>query len=70
MIDHMPCDEIKKRLHKFNLTDDWSVFNDVPDEQAIDVMYPHVLTFDSALTTEENSVRRKEVLNELFGPLK
>lgn len=37
--------EIQDRLDKFNETNDWSVFHDVPPEQEICVMYPHRFTF-------------------------
>jgi hypothetical protein len=35
--------EIMDRLIRFNETNDWSVFNDVPPEQHVSIMYPHML---------------------------
>jgi hypothetical protein len=63
-------EEINRRLHKFNLTNDWTVFDDVPAAQHVDVLYPHVMVFrESNESTEAHELRRKEVLNKLFGPL-
>lgn len=56
--------QIKERLHRFNLTNDWSVFDDVPSDQHVSVMYPHVIHMPG--TTDE---QRKAKLVELFGPL-
>lgn len=39
----LTAEEIKARLDKFNENYDWTVFNDVPPIQQIDVMYPHYL---------------------------
>lgn len=33
--------EIQQRLDFFNKTNDWSVFDDVPDIQQVNIMYPH-----------------------------
>lgn len=33
-------EEIEQRLDKFNETEDWSVFHDVPQIQQVSVMYP------------------------------
>lgn len=63
-------EEINRRLHKFNLTNDWTVFDDVPAVQHVDVLYPHVMVFrEPNVSVEEHGLRRKEVLNKLFGPL-
>jgi hypothetical protein len=32
--------QIQERLDRFNATNDWSIFNDVPKWQQVDVMYP------------------------------
>lgn len=56
-------EEINKRLHMFNLTNNWSVFDDVPESQFVDVMYPTVLRF--GLSDDAY----KQQLNKLFGPL-
>lgn len=37
--------EIADRLKRFNETNDWSVFDDVPESQQVNVMYPHVIDF-------------------------
>ena len=55
--------EIRDRLHRFNLTNDWSVFDDVPRSQQVSVMYPHVIR------SNETDEEYKERLNEIFGPL-
>lgn len=55
--------EIKQRLRAFNETYDWSVFDDVPVEQHVYIMYPHLMTFGK---TQE---QRKEILDSMFGPL-
>lgn len=39
---HLTAKEILGRLIKFNETNDWSVFDDVPAEQHVSVMYPHM----------------------------
>lgn len=55
---------IKQKLHYFNLTNDWSIFWDVPEVQHVSIMYPSVTrAFGS---TEE---QYRESLVELFGPL-
>lgn len=56
--------EIKQRLHAFNLTNDWSVFDDVPAVQAVSVMYPSVIR-----RLGDTDEQYKEMLNEMFGPL-
>ena len=62
--------EINDHLHRFNLTNDWSVFDDVPPEQQVDVMYPTVIVIPIANEPPEaTALRRKEILNQLFGPL-
>lgn len=64
--------EINQRLHKFNLTGDWSVFYDVPPLQQVCVMYPHVsraLVEVDGKWTMENDELYKARLNEMFGPL-
>lgn len=62
--------EINLRLHQFNLTNDWSVFDDVPPEQQVDVMYPTVFVFPLVNETPEaTAFRRKEALNQLFGKM-
>lgn len=45
-------EQINERLKKFNETNDWSVFDDVPREQHVDVMYPHSFNF-SILSKEK-----------------
>jgi hypothetical protein len=63
--------DIRDRLHRFNLTYDFSVFDDVPEEQSISVMYPEVFfARDPAHTAEEHACARKQFLNQLFGELK
>lgn len=41
--------EIQHRLDLFNQTNDWSVFNDVPEDQHVSVMYPHTINADKIL---------------------
>lgn len=48
-------EQIKERIEKFNETNDWSVFDDVPPEQHYAVMYPYSikrLTFNTDLTQQ------------------
>ncbi len=42
-------EEIKARLAQFNKTNDWSVFDDVPPIQHVEVMYPHIIDADKIL---------------------
>lgn len=66
----MQLSEIKNRLHRFNLSNDWSVFNDVPVEQQHQVLYPHVLLMRQPDEADDvYAQRRKQQLNDLFGPL-
>lgn len=60
----MTLQEIKERLHRFNLTNDWSLISDVPPEDAIFVMYPSVMRMPGSSDAEY-----KKTLVELFGPL-
>jgi hypothetical protein len=55
--------EIKQRLHYYNLTKDTSAFEGVSDSQQINFMYPDVLILG---VTEE---QRKQKLIDQFGPL-
>lgn len=55
--------DIKDRLHYFNLTRDWTVFNDVPPLQQVSVMYPEVVrSFASSETLPQQLIR-------MFGQL-
>lgn len=56
--------QIANRLHRFNLTNDWSVFNDVPESQQVSVLYPSVIRL-LGMTDEEY----KKELIQLFGEL-
>lgn len=61
--------KIKEALHRFNLgclsgREDWSVFDGIPDVQAIQVLYPHIHRLPGV--TEEEYKRSLVVL---FGPL-
>ena len=78
-------EEIKRRLHLYNLDHDWSHFDDVPPEQYVHIMYPDVIIpynpklQESILQTATaiqalvlKSLRdqeRKQFLNRLFGEL-
>lgn len=57
-------EEIKQRIHRFNLENNWDVFKDVPDCQAVSVMYPNVLRLPGW-----NDQQYRDHLIELFGPL-
>ena len=37
----LSAEEIKERLDLFHETNDYSVFDDVPEEQSFAVLYPH-----------------------------
>lgn len=39
----MTRDEINQRLFEFNMTGNWDVFKDVPEDQQYQIMYPHVI---------------------------
>lgn len=65
----LSAQEINHRLHKFNNDGDWSNFNDIPFEQQINVLYPHVITRNPKISLDQNTVQRKQILNNLFGPL-
>jgi len=54
--------ELCRRLLMFNLTNDWSWFDDVPESQHINVMYPHVISAYGVTKME-----RVEGLLDLFG---
>lgn len=56
--------QIQERLHRYNLTNDMSVFNDVPEDQHHLVMYPSV-----ARRLDETEEQYRQKLIELFGPL-
>lgn len=56
--------EINKRLHKFNLTGDYSVFAGVPEIQQVSIMYPSVIRL-----TGQSDEDYKQSLIKLFGPL-
>lgn len=56
--------EIKDRLHYFNLTQDWCVFTGVPEKQQVCFMYP---SFMRALG--HTDAQYKECLIRQFGPL-
>lgn len=63
-------EEIADRLQRFNETSpyDWSIFDDVPEEQHVDIMYPFILGPVKRLALL--SIARasgKEHLNQLFG---
>lgn len=69
MLPLLTAQEIKDRLSLFNETQDWSVFDDVPPEQHVSVMYPHtVKAFDPGLMVKVTETG-KIVLNELYGLL-
>ena len=56
--------EIKRKLHLFNLNNDYSVFKDVPESQQVSVMYPSVIR---GLGQTDEQYRQE--LIRLFGPL-
>lgn len=60
----LTSEEINLRLHLFNLTNDWGVFGDVNDQQAVCVMYPSC----SRLLGWSDAEYLKH-LEETFGPL-
>lgn len=39
---NMTIRELNQKLHKFNLTNDWSLFEDVPAHLQVSCMYPYV----------------------------
>lgn len=41
LTQRLSSEEINQRLDKFNENYDWSVFDDVPESQFVDIMYPH-----------------------------
>lgn len=41
--------EIRARIISFNETYDWTVFDDVPPAQHVDVMYPHIIDVNKIL---------------------
>lgn len=61
----LSSEEIKQRLHRFNLNNDWSVFKDVPECQQVSIMYPTVFR-----THGQTDQEYKDQLVKLFGPLK
>lgn len=44
--------EIRARILAFNETYDWTLFDDVPPIQHVDVMYPHLINFEKIITNE------------------
>lgn len=63
-LGYMDSQLIKNKLHYFNLTYDWSIFNDVPPIQQVNCMYPEE-TFLVG-TTEED--KKKQLIGS-FGEL-
>ncbi len=55
--------QINELLDDFNKTNDWSVFDNVPVVQFVEVMYPHVIQFDT------DKLLYKQQMNTLFGRL-
>ena len=54
----LSAQDIKDRLHYFNLTRDWTVFNDVPPPQQVSVLYPEVIrSFASNETLPQQLIR-------------
>ena len=49
MNSHLSPAEIEDRIIRFNQTNDWTVFNDVPEDQQVDVLYPHIINFDKLI---------------------
>lgn len=65
----LTSEEIASRIKEFNETNDWSVFNDVPALQQVNVMYPHTFKlFDPELAAKVTETG-KAVLNEMYGPI-
>ena len=62
--EDMTPEEIKHRLHVFNLTNNWSVFNDVPEHLQVNCSYPHRMK-RLGMTIEE----WEKDLEDVFGPL-
>lgn len=60
----LSSEDISDRLYIFNVTNDWSVFSDVPDSQAVCVMYPNVI-FPIHIRSKEEKL---EYLRNLFKP--
>jgi hypothetical protein len=49
--NYLTATQIQERLDAFNETNDWSVFDDVPPSQHVEVMYPHKIDFSKILLT-------------------
>lgn len=64
--------EIVARIKKFNATCDWSVFDDVPPLQQVDVMYPTAFQLyepevAAKVTETGKDIMSKIILNNTFG---
>lgn len=60
----LTSEEIKTRLDKFNENYDWSVFNDVPPVQQVEVMYPHYLKRFAFPAREFGIISDQETFNK------
>ena len=49
----LTCKQIKERLDKFNENYDWSVFDDVPEIQHVDILYPFYFKMVKTVSTTE-----------------
>lgn len=50
--------EITDRIIRFNETNDWTVFDDVPHSQQVDIMYPHMFKETLAIIKERHEQER------------
>lgn len=67
----LTSEQIAEKIRLFNLTSpyDWSIFDDVPESQQVNVMYP--FTFDPALLAKAAAVTEtgKKILGETIQKL-